>query len=201
MAVSAAEVKELRELTNAPMMACKQALEDADGDLQAAADLVRERTGARMNERAAERTASEGLVHAYLHTPTPDVPAKVGVLIELRCETDFVARNEQFQQLARDIAMHVAAMRPRFVSEEDVDEDVLEREREFARREATEAGKPEDVIPRIVEGKVAKFYEESVLLNQPFVRDGDRTVGELVSELQGILGEKLEVGRFVRYEI
>lgn len=201
MAVTAAQVKQLREATHAPMMACKQALEDAEGDLEQAAQLVRERTGARMDARAATRAATEGLVHAYLHTPTADEPPKVGVLLELNCETDFVARTEEFQELARDVAMHVAAMRPLCVSRDELDEDLVERERELARRQAKEAGKPEEIIDRIVEGKLSRFYEETVLLDQPFVKDDTKTVGELVSEVQAVLGEKLAVGRFVRFEI
>lgn len=201
MAVSASQVKQLREATSAPMMACKRALEDADGDLERAAELVRERTGARMDERAASRTASEGMIQSYLHTASADDPPKVGVMVELNCETDFVARNERFQGLARDVAMHVAAMRPRWVSRDDVDDDVLERERSLARRQAEEAGKPEEIIDRIVKGKLEKFYEESVLLDQPYVRDDSKTVGELVSEVQAVLGEKVTVGRFVRFEV
>ncbi|MGH3440726.1 MAG: translation elongation factor Ts [Nitriliruptorales bacterium] len=197
--ITAADVKRLRELTGAGMMACKQALVDADGDLEKAADLVRERTGAKMDARAADRTAKEGLVHAYLHAPTPGTPAKVGVLVQLSCETDFVAKNGTFQQLARDLALHIAASRPAVVSEAQVDEAILEKEREFARKEAE--GKPEDVVERIVEGKVRKFYEEQVLLNQPFVKDPDRTVGELISEVQGLIGEKIEVARFARFEV
>jgi elongation factor Ts len=199
--ISAAAVKELRELTGAPMMACKKALVDADGDLDKAADLVRERTGARMAERAADRTASEGLVHAYLHQPSPGTPAKVGVLLQLSCETDFVAKNEQFQQLAQDLALHIAAMKPRFVREDEVDEGVLEKERDFARKEAQESGKPDDIVERIVEGKVKKFYEEAVLLNQPFVKDDSRTVAKVVDEVQGKVGEKIEVARFVRFQV
>lgn len=201
MAVSAAEVKRLREATQAPMMACKQALEDAEGDFDAAVKLVRERTGAKMDARAAERTADDGLVHTYLHTPTPDAPAKVGVMLELHCETDFVARNEQFRQLAGDLAMHIAAMRPEVVAEEDVDPDALAEEERLARKQAEEAGKPDHVIEQIVEGKVGKFYEETVLLNQPFVKDDSKTVGELVSEVQAVVGEKITVGRFARFEI
>ncbi|MEX0868620.1 MAG: elongation factor Ts, partial [Nitriliruptoraceae bacterium] len=120
MSISASDVKQLRELTNAPMMACKNALVDADGDLERAAELVRERTGAKMDARAADRTASEGLVHTYLHTPTPGMPAKVGVLLQLSCETDFVAKAEAFQKLAKDLAMHIAAAKPLVVSESDV---------------------------------------------------------------------------------
>lgn len=201
MAVSATEVKKLRELTNAPMMACKQALEDADGDIDKAADLVRERTGAKMDARAAERTAGDGIVHAYLHAPSPDLPPKVGVMVQLQCETDFVAKNDSFRQLAKDIAMHIAAMRPQFVSEEDVDAETLEREKDFARKEARDQGKPEEIVDRIVEGKVKKFYEEAVLLNQPFVKDDSTTVGELISESQAEFGEKIVVGRFARFEV
>jgi elongation factor Ts len=199
--VTTADVKRLRDATGAGMMACKQALVDADGDFEKAAELVRERTGARMDARAAERTAREGLVHAYLHTPTPGSPAKVGVLVQLSCETDFVAKNETFQRLAQDLALHVAALRPTVVSEDQVSEELLNKEREYARREALEQGKPENVVDRIVEGKVAKFYEEQVLLNQPFVKDDSKTVGELISEVQGVIGEKVEVARFVRFEV
>ncbi|HEX2028444.1 MAG TPA: hypothetical protein VHF25_10640 [Nitriliruptorales bacterium] len=197
--ITASDVKRLRDLTGAGMMACKQALVDADGDLQRAADLVRERTGAKMDARAAERTAREGLVHAYLHTPTPGTPAKVGVMVQLSCETDFVARNEAFQQLARDLALHIAAYRPAVVSEDQIDEATLSKEREFARKEAE--GKPEQVVERIVEGKIARFYEEQVLLNQRFIRDERRTVAEVVSEVQGIIGEKIEIARFARFEV
>ncbi|HEX9889222.1 MAG TPA: translation elongation factor Ts [Nitriliruptorales bacterium] len=199
--ITAAQVKQLRELTDAPMMACKKALEEADGDLQKAADLVRERTGAKMDARAGERTASEGAIFAYLHTPNPDLPAKVGVMLQLGCETDFVAKGDKFQQLGRDIAMHVAAMKPLVVSQADVDATTLDKEKDFARKEALEQGKPENIVERIVEGKVKKFYEESVLLDQPYVRDDSKTVGELVSEVQAVTGEKIEVARFERFEI
>jgi elongation factor Ts len=199
--ITAADVKKLREMTDAPMMACKKALEDADGDLQKAADLVRERTGAKMDARAAERTASEGTVVSYLHVPTPGAPPKVGVMVQLHCETDFVAKNDKFQQLGRDIALHIAAMKPLVVSEGQIDETLLEREREFARKEAAESGKPAEIVERIVEGKIKKFYEESVLLNQKWVRDDSKTINDLVTEVQGVLGEKVEVARFVRFEV
>ena len=201
MAIAAAEVKKLRELTNAPMMACKKALEDANGDLDKAAELVRERTGAKMDARAADRTASEGLVFTYQHTPTPGMPAKVGVLLQLSCETDFVAKAEQVQKLAKDLALHIAASKPLVVREDQVDEKLLEKERDFARKEALEQGKPENIIEKIVEGKVKKVYEDYVLLNQPFVMDGDKTVAQAISEVQAIVGEKLEVARFARFEV
>ncbi|MFP4312430.1 MAG: elongation factor Ts, partial [Nitriliruptoraceae bacterium] len=188
MAITAADVKQLRELTNAPMMACKKALVDADGDLEKAAELVRERTGAKMDARAAERTASEGLVHTYLHAPTPGMPAKVGVLLQLSCETDFVAKAEAVQKLAKDLAMHIAAAKPLVVTEDQLDPALLDKEREFARKEALDQGKPEHLVDRIVEGKVRKVYEEWVLMNQPFVLDGDRTVAQAISEVQAIVG-------------
>lgn len=199
--ISAADVKRLRDATGAPMMACKQALVDADGDFEEAADLVRQRTGAKMDERAAERTANEGLVHSYLHTPTPGQPAKIGVMVQLSCETDFVAKNDEFQRLAQDLALHIAFASPRFIAEDQVDETVVEREREYARREAQEQGKPENVIDRIVEGRVRALYEQQVLLNQKFVKDDQRTVGELVSDVQGKIGEKIQVARFARFEV
>lgn len=201
MAITAADVKQLRELTNAPMMACKKALVDADGDMDKAAELVRERTGAKMDARAADRTAGEGLVHTYLHTPTPGMPAKVGVLLQLSCETDFVAKADAVQKLAKDLAMHIAASKPLVVSEDQVDAALLDKEREFARKEALEQGKPEHIVERIVDGKVKKVYEEWVLLNQPYVLDGDKTVGQAISEVQATVGEKLEVARFSRFEV
>jgi elongation factor Ts len=201
MAVTAADVKKLREMTDAPMMACKKALEDADGDLAKAADLVRERTGAKMDARAGERTASEGIVHSYLHAPNPGMPAKVGVLLQLHCETDFVAKTEKFEQLARDIAMHIAAMRPLVVSEDEVDEALLAKEREFARKEAEESGKPAEIVERIVDGKVRRFFEESVLLNQTYVKDDSKTVQQLISDVQAVTGERIEVAKFVRFEV
>ena len=201
MAITAADVKQLRELTNAPMMACKKALVDADGDMDKAAELVRERTGAKMDARAADRTAAEGLVHTYLHAPTPGMPAKVGVMLQLSCETDFVAKADAVQKLAKDLAMHIAAAKPMVVTEEQVDASLLDKEREFARKEALEQGKPEHIVDRIVDGKVKKVYEEWVLLNQPFVLDGDKTVAQAISEVQATVGEKLEVARFARFEV
>ena len=199
--VTAADVKKLRELTDAPMMACKKALDDADGDLEKAADLVRERTGAKMDARAGERTASEGIVYSYLHAPTPGAPAKQGVLLQLNCETDFVGKNEKFQELARQIAMHIAAAKPLVVSEDQVDQALLDKEKDFARKEALEQGKPENIVEKILEGKVKKLYEDWVLLNQPFVMDDSKTIAQLISDVQGILGEKIEVGRFARFEV
>ena len=198
---TAADVKRLRDATGAGMMDCKRAMTDAEGDFDRAAELVRERTGAKMADRAGQRTASEGVVHSYLHTPTPGLPPKVGVLVELNCETDFVAKGKDFGQLANDLALHIAAMRPAVVREDDVDEAVLETEREFARKQALEEGKAEHIVEKIVDGKVKAFYKEKVLLNQPFVKDEARTVGELVDELQRTTGEKIVVARFARFQV
>ena len=199
--ITAADVKRLRDATGAGMMDAKRALQDAGGDFDKAADLVRERTGAKMSKRAGERTASEGVVHAYLHAPTPGLPPKIGVLVQLHCETDFVAKGEAFQNLARDIAMHIAATNPAAVSEDQVDPAVIAKEREFAEKQARDEGKPDHIIDKIVEGKVKAFLKQEVLLNQPFVRDPDKTVGELVDEVQRTTGEKIEIGRFARFQI
>jgi len=201
MAISAEDVKKLRELTSAPMMACKTALVDADGDMEKAAELVRERTGAKMDARVADRTASEGLVTSYLHQPSPGAPVRVGVLLQLSSETDFVAKSEPFQQLAKQLCMHIAASKPLFVRVEDVDAAMLDKEREFVRKEALEQGKPAEMIDRIVEGKVKKVLSDWVLLDQPFVMDPDRTVAQAISDVQAVLGEKVEVARFARYEV
>ena len=201
MSITAEDVKRLRELTNAPMMACKTALVDADGDIDKAVELVRERTGAKMDARVAERTASEGMVTSYLHQPSPGAPARVGVLLQLSSETDFVAKSELFQQLAKQLCMHIAASKPLFVRADDVDADMLEKERDFARKEAIEQGKPAEMVDRIVEGKVKKVLSDWVLLDQPFVVDPDKTVAQAISDVQGVLGEKIEVARFARYEV
>jgi len=201
MAITAEDVKRLRELTNAPMMACKTALVDADGDMEKAAELVRERTGAKMDARVADRTASEGSVTAYLHQPSPGQPARVGVLLQLSSETDFVAKSEPFQELAKQVCMHIAAAKPLFVRAEDVDAAMLDKEREFARKEALEQGKPAEMIDRIVDGKVKKVLQDWVLLDQAFVIDPDRTVAQAITDVQAMLGEKIEVARFVRFEV
>ncbi|MGH8906158.1 MAG: translation elongation factor Ts [Egibacteraceae bacterium] len=198
---TAADVKKLRDATGAGMMDCKRALTDADGDPDKAADLVRERTGAKMSDRVMGRTASEGIVHAYLHTPTPGLPPKVGVLLELNCETDFVAKGEGFRSLANDLALHIAAMSPAVVREEEVDEKTLTKERHFAEQQARSEGKPDHIIDRIVDGRIKAFYKEKVLLNQPFVKDDKRTVGDLLTEFQRTSGEKIGIARFARFAV
>ena len=199
--ISAADVKALREATGAGMMLCKNALVEAGGDFDAAADIVRTKTGRKATERAGDRTANEGLVHAYLHTPTPGMPAKVGVMLKLHCETDFVAKEESFKALAQDIAMHIAAAQPVAVSEDQVDEALKEKEANFARQQAKEEGKPEHIIEKIVEGRVNSLLKEQVLLNQPFVKDTIKTIEQLVTEASARTGEKIEIGGFARFAI
>lgn len=281
--ITAADVKKLRELTDAPMMACKKALVDADGDFEKAADLVRERTGAKMDARAAERTASEGAVfghvadgvgallqlscetdfvakgerfqdlgarlaehvattdpadadallasdidgqsvqallsevqavtgeklevaaftrrtgsvETYLHTPTPGAPAKVGVLVALDTDVD----GEAVEKLKRDLTMHIAAMKPLVVREDEVDGALLDKEREFARKEAEEQGKPAEIIERIVDGKVKKVYTEWVLLNQPFVKDDKQSVAQVVDAAGTSAGGEITVSGFTRLQV
>jgi elongation factor Ts len=192
---SADDVKALRERTGAGMMDCKRALEEADGNVEAAVALLRERGLAAAAKRAG-REAREGVVASYLHPG-----GRVGVLIEVNCETDFVARTEDFQQLAKDLCLHIASANPLAVSEDMVPADVLERETAIFRAQAAESGKPAPVQEKMVEGKIRKFYEERVLLVQPFVKDDSQKVGDLVKAVSGKLGERVVVRRFVRYEI
>jgi len=195
MQITASQVKELRERTGAGMMECKKALLATEGDLDGAVKALR-KAGAAKAEKRSGRATSEGRIACYVHAGD-----KIGVLVEVNCETDFVARNEQFQQLGRDIAMHVAASNPRFVSREEVDETVLAEEREIFLAQAVAEGKPEAVAQKIVEGRINKFYQEACLLEQPFVKDPDRTVGQLVEEAVGTIGENIVVHRFVRYAV
>src|SRR5438876_981577 len=197
--ISAAAVKALREKTGAGMMECKKALIEANGNEERANEILRER-GLASAKKKEGRVAAEGVVGSYIH-----MGGKVGVLVEVNCETDFVARGEEFQQLVKDIAMHVAAAEPRYVSRDEVTADVLDKEREIARAQAKNdpknANKPDQVIDKIVEGRLNKFYEEFVLLDQPFVKDPAKTVGELVTEKIAKTGEKITIRRFTRYKM
>ena len=197
--ITAAAVKQLREKTGAGMMECKNALVEAEGNEEKAVNLLRERGLASAKKREG-RIAAEGIVGSYIH-----MGGKVGVLVELNCETDFVARGEEFQQLVKDIAMHIAAAEPRYVTRADVPEDVLDKEREIARAQAKNdpkmANKPDQVIDKIVEGRLNKFYEESVLVDQPFVKAPEKTIGELVTEKTAKTGERIAVRRFTRYKM
>ncbi|MSR22887.1 MAG: translation elongation factor Ts [Gemmatimonadetes bacterium] len=195
MSVSAKEVKILRDRTGAGMLDCKKALEETSGDMEAAIDLLRTRGAAKAAKRA-DRSANQGTIGHYLHHG-----GRLGVIVELNCETDFVANTDEFKALARDIAMHVAAASPTVVSEQDVPPEVVERERQIYLEQVRAEGKPEKIHEKIVEGKLRKFFEESTLLKQPFVKDPDRTVGDLVTELSAKTGEKVEVGRFTRFEV
>ena len=195
MAISADQVKRLREITGAGMMDCKRALEETGGDLDRAVELLRVKGLADAKKRQG-RVAREGVVDAYIH-----MNGRLGVLIEVNCETDFVADTEAFRVVARDIAMHVAASDPRWISRVDVPEDVIEGERKLYAEQAREQGKPDDVIERIVQGKLEAFYKDNCLMDQPFVRDDTKTVGELVSETSSKVGEKVEVRRFARFKL
>jgi len=187
-------VKELRERTQAGMMDCKRALEATGGDMEKAVAYLREK-GLAAAAKKAGRVAAEGLVEAYIHPG-----GRVGVLIEVNCETDFVARTDDFRQLARDLAMQVAASRPLYVSREDVPAAVLEEERRIYRAAALNEGKPEHVVDKIVEGRLEKFFKEVCLLEQPFIKDPDRTVNDLIQEKIASMGENITVRRFARFE-
>ena len=197
--VSAAAVKALREKNGAGMMDCKKALNEADGSEDRAIEILRER-GLASAKKKEGRVASEGVVGSYIH-----MGGKVGVLVEVNCETDFVARGEEFQQLVKDIAMHIAAAEPRYVSRDEVTADVLDKERDIARAQAKNdpknASKPDQVIDKIVEGRLNKFFEEFVLLDQPFIKEPAQTVGEMVTEKVAKTGEKITIRRFARYKM
>jgi elongation factor Ts len=197
--ITAAAVKQLREKTGAGMMECKNALVEAEGNEEKAVDILRERGLASAKKREG-RIAAEGIVGSYIH-----MGGKVGVLVELNCETDFVARGEEFQQLVKDIAMHIAAAEPRYVTREEIPASVLDKEREIARAQAKNdpkmANKPDQVIEKIVEGRLNKFYEETVLVDQPFVKAPEKTIAELVTEKTAKTGERIAVRRFTRYKM
>ncbi len=195
MQVSAQMVKELRERTGAGMMDCKAALAESDGDIEKAIDVLRKK-GLAAAARKAGRVAADGLVHSYIHPG-----GKIGVLVEINCETDFVARTDDFQELAKDVAMHIAAADPRFVRREEVTADVLERERAIFVDQATASGKPAAVIEKIVAGKIDKFFGEICLLEQPFVRNPDLTVGQMVQERVSKIGENIQIRRFARFRL
>jgi len=193
--VSPKDVSELRARTGAGMMDCKRALEESGGDMDKATELLRKKGIAKAEKRAG-KVASQGLVVSYLHHN-----GQVGSLVELNCETDFVARTEDFQQLARDIALHVASADPLAVGPEDIPADLLERERRIAEEQVAQEGKPENIRAKIVEGKLKKFVAERTLIEQPFVRDDKKSVGQLIKEASGKLGETIAVRRFARFKI
>ncbi|MGI6147974.1 MAG: translation elongation factor Ts [Firmicutes bacterium] len=192
--ITAAMVKELREKTGAGMMDCKKALTETNGDMDKAIDYLREKGLAAASKKAG-RIAAEGVVEAYIH-----MGGRIGVLVEVNCETDFVAKTDEFKALAKDIAMHIAASRPEYVSREDIPAEVLEHERGLYRQIALNEGKPEKIIDKIVEGKIDRYVTEVCLLEQPFVKDPDITVGELITAKIAKIGENIAVRRFARFE-
>ena len=193
--ITAQDVKALRERTGAGMMDCRNALQEADGDIEKAIDLLRTRGAAKAAKRA-ERKASEGMIGSYVHHNS-----KVAVLVELNCETDFVAKNLEFQQLARELAMHIAAAAPLAVSAQDIPPADVERERAVYLAQVAEEGKPENIRTKIVEGKLQKWFKESTLLEQQFVKDPERTVRELIDGMSAKTVEKVSVVRFVRFQV
>lgn len=195
MAVTAQMVKELRERTGAGMMDCKNALVDSDGDIEKAIDALRTKGLAKAAKKSGRATA-EGLIGSYIH-----MGGKIGVMVEVNCETDFVARTDEFAELVNDVAMHIAAADPKFVRREEVTSDDLDREREIFRQQALDEGKPENIVDRIVEGKIGKYYSECCLLEQAYVKDPDVTVGELITAKIAKIGENMQVNRFTRFAL
>jgi len=193
--ISANQVKELREKTGAPMMDCKQALTEAKGDLEQAVILLRKR-GVSVAAKKATRVTSEGSVASYIHAG-----GKIGVLLEVNCESDFVARTEDFKEMVHDIAMHIAASDPKFVRKEDVTAEAFDREKDIYRAQAAATGKPPQVVEKIVEGKMSKFYEEVCLYEQPFIKDQTISIGQLIATKIGKLGENIAVRRFARFKV
>lgn len=195
MAITANMVRELREKTGAGMMDCKKALEETGGDFDKAANLLRQK-GIAVAAKRETKAANEGTVGAYVHTG-----GKIGVLVELGCETDFVAKTEEFQALARDLAMQIAWGNPKYIHREEVPEDQVEQEREVHRQWAIKEGKPEKAHENIVSGRMERFYEDMVLLDQPFIRDSDVKISDLINDTMGRLGEKIIIQRFARYRV
>lgn len=195
MAVDAKSVKELRERTGAGMLDCKKALEEANNDITKAAELLREK-GLSAAANKAGRIATEGTVESYIHAG-----GRIGVLVEINCETDFVGKTDSFKEFARDIAMQIAAASPQYVRREEVPAEAVEKEKEILKAQALNEGKPEKIVEKMVEGRISKFYEEYCLLEQPFVKDPDKTIAQLLNEKISTIGENISIRRFVRYEL
>jgi elongation factor Ts len=193
--ISAAMVKQLREKTGAGMMDCKSALSEVGGDMEKAIEFLRKKGLATAQKRAG-RAMTEGTIQSYIH-----MNAKLGVLVEVNCETDFVAKNDDFQGFAKNIAMHIAASNPLGIAPEDIPQEVIEKEKEIYRAQALDMGKPENVLDKIVDGKLKKFYQDNCLLNQSYVRNPDITIADLLNELIAKIGENISIKRFVRYQI
>ncbi len=195
MDIKASDVKELREKTGAGMMDCKKALAEANGDMEKAIEILREK-GIASAAKKAGRVAAEGVVESYIHGG-----GRIGVLVEVNCETDFVAKTNEFKAFVRDIAMHIAATNPNYIRREEVAQDEVEKERQILTQQALNEGKPEKIVAKMVEGRLDKFYKEICLLEQPFVKDPDKTVDQLVKEQIAKIGENINIRRFVRFEL
>lgn len=193
--VTAEMVKQLRERTGAGMMDCKKVLTETDGNIEKAIDLLREK-GLAAAAKKASRVASEGVVESYIHGG-----GRIGVLVEINCETDFVAKTDDFKTLARDVALHIAASNPQYLNKEEVPATIVEHEKEVLKAQALNEGKPEKIIEKMVEGRIEKFYKEICLLEQPFVKDPDKTVSQMITESIAKIGENISIRRFVRYQL
>jgi len=192
---SAQTVKQLRNISGAGMMDCKKALEEADFDIDKAMDILR-KNGIAKAKKKAGRDAKDGVIIPYIHPGS-----KLGVLVEINCETDFVARTDEFQDFSRDIAMHIAATSPMGIKREDISEDIIEKEKEIYKEQALQSGKPENIIDKMTEGRLNKFYQENVLLEQSFVKDPDKVISDLLSNIISKLGENIEIKRFSRFQL
>ncbi len=192
---TAKDVQELRRRTGAGMMECKKALEETAGDMEKAVEYLRKKGIAKAEKRAG-RTAAEGVITSYIHPP-----GKIGVLVEVNCETDFVARTEDFKTLAREVAMHIASAAPLALDKDGVPAEAVERERRIAEDQVRASGKPDHLVPKIVEGKLEAFYKQVALLSQPWIRDDKKTIGDLIKEASAKLGENVQVRRFVRFQM
>ena len=195
MEITAVMVKELRSQSGAGIMECKSALKETNGDVDAAITFLRKKGLAKADKKS-DRQTGDGSIGSYIHAGS-----KLGVMVELNCETDFVANTPDFQELVRDIAMHIAAAKPRFATREEVTQEILDKEKEIAAHQAKESGKPENIIDKIVSGKMEKFYEETCVLEQPFIKDTNITVQDLIKQKIALLGENINIGKFVRFEI
>ncbi len=195
MEITAGMVKDLRDKTNAGMMDCKKALQENAGDMEKAVDFLRQKGLAKAMKRSG-REASEGMIHAYIHGG-----GRIGVLVEVNCETDFAAKSEDFLEFTKNIAMQIAAANPLAIQQEDIPEDVIQRERAIYMAQAKETGKPENILEKMVDGKMRKYYEECVLLQQTYVKDPDKTIQDYLNELVAKIGEKIIIRRFARYQL
>ena len=195
MEITAAMVKELRSQSGAGIMECKSALKETSGDVEAAITFLRKKGLAKADKKSGRQTG-DGSVGTYIHAGN-----KLGVMVELNCETDFVANTPDFQELIRDIAMHIAAAKPRFTTREEVTQETLDKEKEIFAHQAKESGKPENIIEKIVSGKMEKFYEENCVLEQPFIKDTNITIQELIKQKIALLGENINIGKFARFEV